>query len=53
LIALVGCGGSNPSAPTPQIPNVAGSYSGTTTLAFSELGQSITYPTTTSGTQSW
>jgi hypothetical protein len=45
-------GGGNSAAPTPQIPNVAGSYSGTTTLAFPELGQSITCPTTTSVTQS-
>jgi len=51
-IACWGCGGGNSAAPTPQIPDVAGSYSGTTTLAFPELGQSITCPTTTSVTQS-
>jgi hypothetical protein len=52
LLPLVACGGGNSAAPTPQIPNVAGSYSGTTALAFPELGQSITCPTTTSVTQS-
>jgi hypothetical protein len=34
VIACWGCGGGNSAAPTPQIADVAGSYSGTTTLAF-------------------
>ena len=52
LLPLVACGGGNSAAPTPQIPNVAGNYSGTTALAIPELGQSISCPTTTSVTQS-
>lgn len=38
------CGGSSPgspAAPTPQIPNVVGNYSGTTQIVLPELGQSL------------
>lgn len=53
LVYTAACGGSNgPAAPTPQIPNVVGNYSGMTTISFPELGQSITCPTSTSVTQS-
>ena len=52
LLALVGCGGGSPSAPTPQIPNVAGNYAGTTTVTFPELAASVSCPTTTTVTQS-
>jgi hypothetical protein len=52
LLLLVGCGGGNPSAPTPKIPNVVGIYSGTTTVTLPELHASVTCPTTTSVTQS-
>jgi hypothetical protein len=52
LLALVGCGGGSPSAPTPQIPNVVGNYAGTTTVGMPELGASVTCPTTTTVTQS-
>lgn len=58
-ILLASCGGGsdsggnrNPVAPTPQIPNVTGNYSGSTTVAFPELTRSVTCPTTTSVTQS-
>lgn len=48
-----GGGSNNPAAPTPQIPNVVGNYSGTTVMAFPELGPTarIQCPTTTSVTQ--
>ncbi len=52
LLPLIGCGGGNAAAPTPQIPNVVGNYSGSTAMAFPEVGQSVTCPTTTSVTQS-
>ena len=53
--AACGGGGSNsPTAPTPQIPNVTGNYSGTTLMVFPELGASarVSCPTTTTVTQS-
>ena len=57
--SLVACGGgsspNNPSSPPqPQYPNVAGSYSGTTTIVLPELGASarVSCPTTTTVTQS-
>ena len=53
LMFAVACGGgSGPTAPQgPQYPAVAGSYAGTVTMAFPELGQSITCPATTSVAQ--
>jgi len=52
-ISVWGCGGGgSAAAPTPQIPNVVGNYSGSTTMTFPEAGQSVTCPTTTSATQS-
>lgn len=51
----VACGGSgsgnSPTGPTDTIPNVAGNYSGTTTVVFPELGQSASCPSSTSVTQ--
>jgi hypothetical protein len=41
----------SPTAPTPSIPNVAGNYSGTTTVSFPELRSSVSCPTTTTVTQ--
>ena len=52
LLPLVACGGGNPSAPTPQIPNVVGNYSGTTVFTYPELAAQVTCSTTTSVTQS-
>lgn len=55
VVALVvtGCGGGSPTSPSgAQYPSVAGSYAGTTTMAFPELNQSVSCPTTTSVTQS-
>jgi hypothetical protein len=52
-VLLSACGGSsNPAAPTPQIPNVVGNYSGNTNLVFPEIPQTLSCPTTTSVTQS-
>ena len=45
-------GGSSLTGPSNQIPDVAGSYSGTTTFNFPELGRTVTCQTTTSVTQS-
>ena len=36
------CGSSGSPAPTPQIPNVVGNYSGSTIITFPELGPSRT-----------
>jgi hypothetical protein len=54
LVILPACGGggSSPSSPTPQLPSVAGSYSGLTSFAFPELGMSLTCPASTTVTQS-
>lgn len=51
MLIAAGCGGS-PAAPTPQIPNVTGNYSGSTRITLPELGQSQTCATTTTVTQS-
>jgi hypothetical protein len=51
-LLTVGCGGDDsPSAPTPQIPNVVGSYTGSTTILFPELNQRVSCPTSTTVTQ--
>src|SRR5262245_38141039 len=47
LTAACGDNGTGPS----QIPNVAGTYSGTTSFAFPDLGVSGSCPTSTSVTQ--
>ena len=52
IVPLVACGGGNSAAPTPQIPNVVGNYSGNTTVVLPETAQQIVCPTTTSVTQS-
>src|SRR5690242_3626067 len=52
-LLLSACGGgSDLSGPSNTIPNVAGSYSGTTTVSLPDLGESETCPTTTAVTQS-
>jgi hypothetical protein len=51
-LAFAGCGSSNDAAPTPAIPNVTGNYSGTITITYQLIGQSITCPASTSVTQS-
>ena len=53
LLLVTACGGkSSPAAPTPQIPNVVGNYSGSTTFTLPELGQTLTCATSTTVTQS-
>ena|SRR6185503_19307732 len=56
LALVIACGGGNNgtslTGPSNQIPNVAGSYSGSTTVTLPELGQTVTCPTTTAVTQS-
>jgi hypothetical protein len=53
LCAACGGGeGTNLTGPSKSIPNVTGNYVGSTTIAFPELGQSLTCPTSTSVTQS-
>ena len=52
-LLVTGCGGGSPTSPSgTQYPSVAGSYTGTTTLVFPELNQSVSCPTSTSVTQS-
>lgn len=53
-VVAVACGGkdSSPTAPTPVIPSVAGSYSGSATIAMPELVVSATCPASTVVTQS-
>lgn len=49
------CGGSSsssPTAPTPQIPNVVGTYTGSITINLPEVPTSRTCPASTSVTQS-
>jgi hypothetical protein len=45
-------GGNDITGPSTRTPNVAGNYSGTTTVVFPELGRTASCPTTTSVTQS-
>jgi hypothetical protein len=54
LMLTIACGDGNDSltGPTNTIPNVAGNYSGSTTITFPELNVSTSCPTTTSVTQS-
>lgn len=49
---VIGCGSSTPTAPTPSIPQVAGSYSGGVTIVYPEIPRSLTCPATTTVTQS-
>lgn len=52
-LLVTGCGGGSPTSPDgAQYPSVAGNYSGTTTVVFPELNQSVSCSTTTSVTQS-
>ena len=50
-VGVTACGGKSPTSPD-EFPAVAGSYSGTTTIVFPELNQTVTCPTTTTVTQS-
>jgi hypothetical protein len=55
LMSAAACSSNNGTSltgPSNSIPNVAGNYSGTTTMAFPELGQTVSCATTTSVTQS-
>src|SRR5262245_31189093 len=53
LAVLTGaCGEDAPAAPSSPYPNVAGRYSGTVTITYTSLGQSLTCPATTTTTQS-
>src|SRR5215510_6090326 len=49
-LLTAGCG-DNGTGPSSQIPNVAGSYSGTTSFVFPDLGISGSCPTSTAVTQ--
>ena len=54
-LLLAACGGGEGTSltgPSKTIPNVTGNYSGNTTIAFPEVGQSLICPTSTSVTQS-
>ncbi len=54
-ILFVSCGGGGSNggtSPTPTIPSVSGTYTGTATFAFPELNQSLPCPASTSVTQS-
>ena len=52
-LSAVSCGGSgSPSSPTPTIPTVNGSYSGTATLAFPEIPATLNCSASTVVTQS-
>lgn len=52
IIATVACGGDSPTAPTPTIPQVSGSYTGTITVNLPEVPVSRSCPANTSVTQS-
>lgn len=56
LVLVVACGGegggsNNLTGPSSTIPNVAGNYSGTTTITFPEVPRTISCPSSTSITQ--
>lgn len=56
-VVVVACGGGSsssmsPTAPTPTIPAVNGSYNGTVTVTYPELSRSVTCPASTVVTQS-
>jgi hypothetical protein len=48
----VACGKDNVTGPSSGVPNVAGNYSGTTTMVLPELSRTVSCPTTTTVTQS-
>jgi hypothetical protein len=56
VLSTVACGGGSDGGvtgpPVPQIPTVAGNYSGTTNIVFPEVGESVACPTSTIVTQS-
>jgi hypothetical protein len=53
VLLMSGCGGdSSPTAPTPTVPQVAGSYAGSVTVSFPEIPTSVNCPATTAVTQS-
>jgi hypothetical protein len=51
VVPIVGCGSSS-TGPSSGPPDVAGNYSGTVTITFSLIGQTLTCPATLSVTQS-
>lgn len=51
-LLAVSCGGGSPTAPTPSIPTVSGSYAGSSTTTFPELQVTVTCPASTTITQS-
>lgn len=53
-LTISSCGGgdnNSPTAPTSQIPNVTGNYSGTATIVFPEIPRTLSCPVTTVVTQ--
>ena len=52
LVLVAGCGGNDASGPSNQIPDVTGSYRGTTTVTFPTIPRTVACPTSTSVTQS-
>lgn len=53
LVAILvsACGSSHPVAPTPQVPQVAGTYNGTVVVSLPEVNESVTCPANTAVTQ--
>lgn len=51
LAFSVACGSSAPAAPTPSIPQVAGSYVGTVTITYPQFGVTISCPASTTVVQ--
>jgi hypothetical protein len=56
VLSTVACGGGSDGGvtgpPVPQIPTVAGNYSGMTNVIYPEIGESVACPTSTIVTQS-
>jgi hypothetical protein len=52
LFLVIGCGGNDSSGPSNQIPDVTGSYNGTTTVTFPAIPRTVACTSSTSVTQS-
>jgi len=50
-LTMTACSGSNVTGPSNSIPDVAGTYRGTTTFSYPELGRSLSCPSSTSVAQ--